>query len=150
MKSFLADKESIIKEKEKQIIQLERLLAEKEGQLEGEKAIISSLQQQLNDSREGIDISQFTPKQTPSPDKQTTVVSSPPKQTPSPHKQIPLVSPLLQPHITDCLQSAQEVTAELQHVSKTQQSGLLHVCTCVSIYKYMHIRTCRLLHNIHT
>ena len=125
MKSFLADKESIVKEKEKQIVQLERLLAEKEGQLEGEKAIISSLQQQLNDSREGIDISQF-----------------PPNQTPSPHKQIPLVSPLLQPHITDCLQSAQEVTAELQRVSKTQQSGLLHVCTCVSIYIYMHICTC--------
>lgn len=49
----MAQHEVVMKEKLQHVVQLEKKIAEKEGQLEGERAIISALQQQLHELREG-------------------------------------------------------------------------------------------------
>ena len=108
----MAKKEDVIKTKEKQMVGLERMLAEKEGELEGERAIITSLQQQVNN---GI-LSASLPRQQP------TNKGMADNGVPSPWQQRHT------PQLVNCIDSAQNVTREVKKSVKSDLTGTCAIC----------------------
>lgn len=137
-----------LSEHKKKVLQLEKVLAEKDGQLEGERAIVTSLQQQLHQLIQSnvlkllfiyfyecyIEdrLSSVSPHLIPLPPSPQPLISSPQpivssSSSPqpliaSPQPIIPSPQPLIpspSPDIQEYLESAENVTSQIQQIIKT-------------------------------
>ena len=143
---LVAEKEETIQTKEKQMIGLERMLAEKEGELEGERAILTSLQQQKNDSLvNSLSLS-----------RQQTLPQEPPPLPPRPSSLPPprpssLLPPPLPPQLINCIQSAQSVAGEVKkRISNPNLSGkgrlnVYQQCSCLNVCLHVCLLVCLLV-----
>lgn len=100
----MAKKEDIIITKEKQMVGLERMLAEKEGEIEGERAIVTSLQQKLNNEIVSLTWQQKHNKEVD--------ISSPRQQQQQQN-----------PQMVNCIKSAQNVIKEVKKSVNSNLTG---------------------------